>query len=108
MTPTLDLKRGDTLILDCQALQASGGPAQSLAGWRVRSQVRSPQHGLLAELQAAVTDPAAGRFTLGAPPSLTAAWPLGPARMDIEYTDPAGVVQSTETLIVNVIADETR
>lgn len=106
--PRLELKCGDTLDLDCQALEAEAGPARDLTGWSLRSQVRSHAGALLAELAVAVTDATEGRYTLTAPAATTATWAPGQARMDIEYTDPAGVVQSSETVVVHVLADETR
>ncbi|MCU0843221.1 MAG: hypothetical protein MUC79_16120 [Thiobacillaceae bacterium] len=106
--PSLDLKRGDTLALDGQALTASAGPPLDLTDWTLRAQVRSLRGVLLTDLVVAVTDASEGRFTLTAAAGVTATWDPGTARMDIEYTDPTGVVQSTETLLVQVLPDETR
>lgn len=106
--PTIDLKRGDTLALDCQALEGLDGPPRDLTGWGIRSQVRSSFGARLASLVVLIEDAADGRYSLRAEPPTTAAWPLGQARMDIEYTDPDGIVQSTETVLVSVLPDETQ
>lgn len=107
-SPRLDLKRGDTLALDGQALTAAAGPPLDLSGWTLRAQVRSLTDMLLAELTVVVTDATAGRFTLTAAAGVTATWAPGLARMDLQYNDPAGVVQSTETVELVVLPDVTR
>lgn len=43
-----------------------------------------------------------------APAATTATWTPGQAAMDIEYTDTEGVVQSSETVVIHLLADETR
>jgi hypothetical protein len=105
--PRIEIKRGDTLALDCQALSAPKTP-QSLAGWTIRAQIRDRAKAMLADLMVTIEDAAEGRYVLTAGSEITAAWATGPARMDIEYTDPGDVVQSTETLIVDIIEDVTR
>jgi hypothetical protein len=103
--PRLDAKRGDTLALDC-AVDAD------LTGWAVRAQIRAGNDALLAEC--VVTGPvydledAVTRYVLTVDAAVTAAWPAGTAGMDIEYTDPFGVVQSTETVLLVVRGDVTR
>ena len=106
--PRLELKRGDTLALDCQALEAEAGPARDLTGWSLRAQVRNHAGALLAELAVTVTDATEGHYSLVAPAATTATWAPGQAAMDIEYTDPEGVVQSSETVVIHLLADETR
>lgn len=106
--PRLELKRGDTLALDCQALATADGPAIDLTGWALRAQVRTHAGALLAELSVTVTDATEGRYSLGALAATTATWAPGMAIMDIEYTDPEGVVQSSETVVIHLLADVTR
>jgi hypothetical protein len=107
--PTIEIKRGDTFDLECTAYESLDGPARSLAGWSIRSQVRSQSGALLTELVVTMTDVATGSYRLSlGPGSNTSTWSVGVYAMDIEYTDPDGVIQSTETLAVSVIRDETR
>ncbi|HWO99761.1 MAG TPA: hypothetical protein VNL74_03955 [Methylococcus sp.] len=103
---SLELKRGDSLVLDCTARESVRGPAIDLSGWTIRSQIRDRRDALLADLSAAILDAAAGSFRLTGP--ATSTWAPGSYRMDIEYTDPGGRVVSTETLEVRVIEDVTR
>jgi hypothetical protein len=105
---TLQIKRGDTLDLDCRVYEYAGGPALNLSGWTIRSQVRKRSGALVEVLVVTITDAAQGRYTLSAPAAKTALWTPDQARMDIEYTDPSGVVQSTETTTLDIIADVTR
>lgn len=106
--PRLELKRGDTLALEAQVLEAEAGPACDLTGWALRAQVRSAAWGLLATATVTVTEAAAGRYTLMVPAATTATWAPGTATMDIEYTDPEGVVQSSETVLIYLLADVTQ
>jgi hypothetical protein len=104
---TIQIKRGDTLRLPCRAWAAEGVP-QPLAGWSIRSQVRYPSGALAAALEVVITDEDNGFYDLIARPEVTDLWKLGAARMDIEYTTPAGDVSSTETFRLSVKRDETR
>jgi hypothetical protein len=109
----LAIKRGDTLALDCAV-------SRDLTGWAVRAQIRAASNDrLLAECTVSVLpyDAEAGvtRYALTVAPEVTRAWPMPvgtrptyPAVLDIEYTDPAGVVQSTETVALEIERDVTR
>ncbi len=108
----LSIKRGDTLALDCVV-------AADLAGWRVRSQIRASNDRLLAEcvVSALAYDAEAKvtHYAITVDAAVTRTWPMPvaprrtyPAVMDIEYTDPAGVVQSTETVALEIERDVTR
>ena len=109
MTATrLEIKRGDSLALDCQALTADGVTPLDLTGWLIRSQVRNAREGLLADLTVTITAAEEGRYHLAAAASVTATWTPGQAEMDIEYEDPQGLVQSTETLPLQIQRDVTR
>lgn len=112
-TGQLSIKRGDTLALDCAV-------AADLAGWGVRAQIRVASNDrLLAECTVSVLayDAEAGvtRFALSVAAEVTRAWPMPvgtrptyPAVLDIEYTDPVGVVQTTETIAIEIERDITR
>lgn len=104
----LGIKRGDSLVLDCQVLTTDGVTPLDLTGWLIRSQVRNVKEGLLADLTVTITGAEEGRYSLAAAASVTATWSPGPAEMDIEYEDPQGLVQSTETLPVQIQRDVTR
>ena len=108
MTQRLEIKRGDTLRLDCQALDSDGDPIDGISAWSIRSQIRSKAGALIADLAVSITDEAESRYQLAAVDEVTQTFPVGWAAMDIEYTDPDGVVQSTETIDINIIADVTR
>ena len=104
--PRLRVKRGDTLALDCQV-------DVDLNGWAVRAQIRrGPDQRLLADCDVAIlghdAEAAITHFAVTVPAGETAQWPLGSAEMDIEYTDPAGVVQTTETVALDIQRDITR
>jgi len=104
---TIEIKRGDTLALECQVLELDEVTPIDITGWTIRSQVRSTAGALLTSLTVAITDAAEGKYTVVASPVDTATWPRV-ARMDIEYTDADDTVQSTETLALDVLRDITR
>ena len=104
---TIDIKRGDTLALDCQVLEADGVTPIDITDWTIRAQVRSTAGALLTSVTTAITTAADGEYTLRALPTDTATWPRA-ARMDIEYTDSGGDVMSTETLALDVERDITQ
>jgi hypothetical protein len=95
---TIDIKRGDTLSLDC-TLQQAGAPI-NLTGWQIASQVRGASGQLVHSFEATITAPAAGQYRLGPVP--TGQWPTGGLSMDIRYTDAAGAVFTTQTVPVQV------
>jgi hypothetical protein len=102
----LSIKRGDSLALDCEV-------AADLADWAVRAQIRGAVNDtLLAECVVSTLtyddEDAVTRYALTVAPEVTATWPPLRAVMDIEYTDPSGVVQSTETIALVVERDVTR
>ena len=101
----LSIKRGDTLALDCEV-------DVDLAGWDVRAQIRDLSGRLLAELELSMEayDATAKvtRYVMTVPAATTSVWPLGSAELDIQYIDPAGVVQSTESVSLLVGRDITR
>ena len=101
---TIDVKRGDTLELQCTA-QDRGVPID-LTGWQIDSHVRGPQGRLVHTFVATITAPTDGQYLLASAP--TTDWPLGGLTMDIRYTDSLGNVSHTETLPLQVQEAVTR
>jgi len=98
-------KIGDTIDWDCTAKDSVTGLPESMTGWTVASQVRDGETGAqIAALTVTWTDQASGAFNLKAE---TSAWPEKKLRWDIQYTDPQGVVASTDTVILDMQADVT-
>lgn len=100
MSAAIELKRGDTLDLDC-TVQASGVPLD-IAGWYIESCVRRFDGAVLHRFAAQVADAPSGRYRLLADAATTAAWPAGAASMDIRYTDASGHVMTTRTVPVHI------
>ena len=104
---TLDLKRGDTLAINCTRTNAAGA-AMDLTGLEIASKVRSG--GFSDDLTVTVTNAAAGQFTLARDAAGTALWPLttaeSPVLCDVQFSF-GGVVASSETFIINVLEDIT-
>ena len=80
---TIELKRGDTLELDC-VLQDGGVPLD-ITGWQIDSWVRAPGRQIVHKFAAVITAPLAGRYLL-----------------------PATAVFSTQSMPVQVLEPETR
>lgn len=104
-------KRGDTFAL---AGRLAGGGVTDWSSYRLRCQIRTGADVVLHDF-GAIEPSADGSFTLTIPAAATAAWPVAnprlPASMafyDIEVSDPSGVVRSTETAQINIVADITR
>lgn len=94
---------GDTLAMTC-SLDIDGTP-HDLAGITIRSQIRTTQLKLLAEFQVTKLQDHVGALTLfelRADPAITAAWPAGPAVVDITYTWPDGTVETTPMFGVQI------
>lgn len=99
----INIKRGDTFLVTCQAV-IDGVPVD-LTGWSIRSHVRDRKDALLGDLQVTITDAAQGSYSLRHDD--TTAWPAGQNYCDIEYTTDAGQVISTDTIEVRVAKDIT-
>lgn len=96
MSERLRFKKGNTFLLDCQF---KGG---SIDGWAIKSQIRK-RGKLIAELTPTVVDAGIGSFRLEYDGD-TSEWPLTSLSCDIRYTTSTGLVVSTETFIIDVIA----
>lgn len=101
------LKRGDTFLPAIAVTDGAGAPL-SLAGWLIKSQIRDATQRLVADLDVINRVDASGTYTLR-PAATTpeAGWPVGDHLWDIQYTNPAGVVMSTDTILVSVLQDVT-
>lgn len=106
---TIRVKRGDTLVLGWQALDAQGQPVP-LTGVTVSATVRSPAARLVAQLDVEFVDQAAGSFETWAPGNgLTTDWPVGDLQLELQYTQtmPSGrlLTRSSETQALQMVAD---
>ena len=109
------LKRGDSFVLGCQALDALEAPVP-LTDVQVAAQVRDGAGRLVCGLDVLVVDAALGSYELWAPLSgYTDGWPLGELCVDVQYTQPASAVpgarplrRSSETFALHVQQDVTR
>jgi len=101
--PTVNVKRGDTLALDCTRTD-SAGSAVSLAGVSIAAKMRRGSTEIT--LTASATDEAAGEFRLSALATTTDDWVLGVYDCDVEFTNGA-TVASSQTFQVNVVEDVT-
>lgn len=102
--PTMRIKRGDSFQLTIQGKDANDD-AQDMTGWSIASQVRQEDGTLVENLTHAWVEQSEGKYTLtGAD---TSTWPLEVLRCDIQYTTNAGIVMSTDTILVNMLEDIT-
>ena len=99
-------KRGDTFELN-STLENEGVPVD-ITNFTITSQVRQSDDTLVQALTVSVTDAVAGEFTISATAAETEVWEPGKLECDIEFVEPSGEVNSTETFAINVIKDITR
>lgn len=102
MTITVQHKRGDTFLIGCAVTEDS--VARDLTGYTVRAKVKNGKVDV-ATLTHSWVSQVGGTYQLKAVD--TTLWPAAKLQIDIEYTDNAGVISSTETFIINCIADVT-
>lgn len=107
MTAQLTIKRGDDFRMDISLTDPNNNnDPVDITGWTIRSQVRRGKN-LTAELTVAIIDAANGQFRLTAPASATETWKVDTHKCDIEFTQPAIGVTSSETFEVIVSEDVT-
>lgn len=99
INPVIEHKRGDTFLFSCTRADTD------LTDWTIASQVRDISLNLIATCDVTITDAAEGKFTVQVDD--TTAWPIDLLLWDIQYTDNAGIIQSTETVRVKVKQDVT-
>lgn len=103
------LKRGDTWALTFVAKEATDGPPLDLTGCAAAMQLRHPQTDALAATpDSIVLTPLAGTVLATFLPATTATVPVGTYLTDLEITFADGQVRSSQTLVITVIADQTR
>lgn len=102
-TQVIEFKRGDTFFLECTRT-TSAGVAFDLTGYTITAQVRVDD--FLGDLTVAITDAAAGEFTLSATQVQTALWPVARINCDVQFDNVT--VESTETFIIDNLEDITR
>lgn len=104
---TISHKRGDSFSLS-GAIKDAQGVAVDLTGASLRCHLRQPDGVLIQALTCAITDAAAGTYSISATAAEAAVWPLGNAKFDVELTDAQGAVTSTDTVTLKVVEDITR
>lgn len=102
---TLEHKRGDTFLYSATLKETATGPAIDLSGWQIAAMIRDADLNLIDSITVTVTDAAQGEYTLSVDD--TTAWPITKARLDIQYTDDAGVIRSTDTIGLKIVQDIT-
>lgn len=103
---TITHKRGDTFELSC-TLENEGVPVD-ITNFTITSQVRGPDDVLLQALAVTKTDAAAGVFSLSATATQTETWDVKKYLCDIEFVEPGGEVNSSQTFTIDVLKDITR
>lgn len=105
----LNLKRGDTLplagTLTVREQSVDVTSQTDFSAWRISCQVRSGQTSadtLLGEATLAFID-GTSSFAGSVPASVTAAFPVGTAYLDLRFIDGDGVVSSTQTIKLDVM-----
>lgn len=102
---SLQLKRGSTLDLQCQA-KSSSAPLD-ITGWVISCWGRDTSDRLVQKCTVVITDAASGKFSVHVSPADTALWPLGKLLFDIRYQDAGGTVMATETFDLYVLKAQT-
>lgn len=99
MSVTIDIKQGDTLLLEC--VVKIDGVVQDITSWVIKSTVKYSTT-FVENLVVTKYDPTVGKFRISK--ADTTAWPArfdNPKQLlcDIEYTLPSGQIISTETFV---------
>ena len=106
MAITIQHKRGDTF--DHLLLLPDSFADGFFVGWAVASQVRTTRGKLVADLAVSWADPAADTRVLQLLGADTTTWPVGTLEFDVQFTRSDGVVRSTETVLLEVLRDQTQ
>ena len=106
-------KRGDTVLLGCQAQDEAGQPVD-LTGVTVAAQVWPVKDGQpkVADLDVEWIERAQGRYELWAPEGgLATGWPTGNLRIDVQYSEQQGartLRRSSDTFYLYIEQDITQ
>lgn len=98
---TIEIKRGDTLYLQCTV--QDGGQGVDISGWQIECWLRANGGQVVHQFTPEILDAAAGRYSLSATAEQTNRWRPGSLSADIRYTDAAGVVRHTATWPLRVL-----
>ena len=112
MSPArINHKRGDTLVFAAQLLGEDGAPAANFDAYSIRMQFRDAHKNVVASLEIGngitIENVGEARYSGIVGADVTADWAIGPVRADIEY-NVAGIVSSSETILIVVEEDVTR
>ena len=100
--------RGDTFEFSGPVTaKVNGVETTDLTGWSATSQVRSEKGELLDDLVVTFLSFSPAAINLASSKS-TQDWPVGQARIDIQFLTSAGKIVSTKTVIFTVLQDVTR
>lgn len=102
----LDHKVGDTFKYDGKALDSDDQPVD-LTNYTIKAQVRDLDNGKLVS-DAVVTKPFATSGEYKITINNTNYWPSKMLVFDVQFSDQAGFVESTETLFINSQRDVTK
>lgn len=104
----IEHKRGDTFRQDA-VVKIAGTPVD-ISDWTITSQLRAIDDTLLEDFMVTVTNAALGRYRIEATAIQTALWPIGKAKMDLQYEYPSegDFTISSRTFDVKVLQDITR
>ena len=105
MSASIKHKRGDTFIYSGVVRESRNGPVMNISDWTIASMIRASTGTLIAEADVMITDGATGEYTVRV--ENTTAWPVDYCFWDIQHTDGAGDIRSTETVLLRVVADVT-
>lgn len=103
----MNFTRGDTFEFSGPVtVSVNGVETTDLTGYTATSQIRTQEDTLIEDLNLIFDsfNPAVIRLTAGS----TDQWPLGPARIDVEFLTPSGRIISTETVVFNIVRDVTK
>lgn len=101
--------RGDTFDRSGPVTVTQDGVVLTdLTGWTGKCQIRTAGGALIAEPVFTWLNAATGLCRLNVPNTTgTADWPLGEAKMDIQFTAPSGDIVSTLVARIDVLEDAT-
>lgn len=99
--------RGDDFAIPMNLTNPeNNGTPVDISAWTISSQVRYSRK-LISELDATITDGAAGQFTISLPASQTALWPARKLKCDVQFDRPGEGRVSSQTFIIDVKEDQT-
>ncbi len=99
--------RGDTFFFAGPVIVEVNGTEESdFTGWQASSQIRTTSNTLIATLSVSWVSRVPGVISVTFDGS-TAAWPVGPARMDLQFVTATGKIVSTKAAPLMILEDVT-